>query len=182
MLCQPISYKDKENPNNSYMTFIYRNRWFVLSQTEGEAVEPQQIPEWNHSLALSTLNITETPFDLLSGNVQGYAKARSISINPIAAIPHKTTFHELGHVLLGHTAEASFTDEDTTPRNLREVEAECVALICCEALNLPGSEYSRGYIQNWLQGDVIPEKSAQKIFGVADQIIKVGKPKEETDN
>jgi hypothetical protein len=53
---------------------------------------------------------------------------------------------------------------------LREVEAEAVALLCCEALNLEGSEFCRGYIQNWLSpaigynGDGIPEKSAQKIF------------------
>jgi len=32
----------------------------------------------------------------------------------------------------------------------------------------------RGYIQGWLQGDSIPEKSAQKIFRVADQILKAG--------
>jgi hypothetical protein len=48
---------------------------------------------------------------------------------------------------------------------LREVEAESVALLCCEALNLEGADYCRGYIQNWLcpaigyNGDAIPEKS-----------------------
>jgi hypothetical protein len=47
-------------------------------------------------------------------------------------------------------------------------------MLLCESLELPGAEYSRGYIQNWLQGDVIPEKSAQKIFGAADRILKAG--------
>ena len=88
----------------------------------------------------------------------------------MAQLPHKTLFHETAHVILGHTSEADFADTERTPKNLREVEAEAVALLCCEALNLEGADYCRGYIQNWLcpaignNGDAIPEKSAQKIF------------------
>lgn len=66
------------------------------------------------------------------------------------------------------------SDTERTLRNLREVEAESVALICCESLGLPGVEYGRGYIQGWLEGDVIPERSAQKIFHAADQILRAG--------
>ena len=82
--------------------------------------------------------------------------------------------------MLGHTSEADFTDTERTPKNLREVEAEAVALLCCEALNLEGADYCRGYIQNWLcppigyHADAIPEKSAQKIFHAADLILKAG--------
>ena len=36
------------------------------------------------------------------------------------------------------------------------------------------NKYSRGYIIKWLRGDVIPEKSAMKIFGAADRILKAG--------
>jgi hypothetical protein len=52
---------------------------------------------------------------------------------------------------------------------------------CCHCAFLVGSILGldnlsdcRGYIQGWLQGDSIPEKSAQKIFKVADQILKAG--------
>ena len=76
--------------------------------------------------------------------------------------------------MLGHTTEAEISDSEQTPRSLREVEAEAVALLVCESLGLACSEYCRGYIQNWLEGDVIPEKSAQKIFGAADRILKAG--------
>ncbi|HKZ78868.1 MAG TPA: hypothetical protein VJ124_11240 [Pyrinomonadaceae bacterium] len=84
-------------------------------------------------------------------------------------------------MILGHVAEADFTDTERTPKNLREVEAEAVALLCCEALNLEGADYCRGYIQNWLSpvvgsnGKAIPEKSAQKIFRAADQILRAGR-------
>ena len=53
-------------------------------------------------------------------------------------------------------------------------EAEAVALLCIESLGLTGSEYCRGYIQSWLKGNKIPEKSAQKIITAADKILKAG--------
>jgi hypothetical protein len=31
-----------------------------------------------------------------------------------------------------------------------------------------------GAIQHWLRSDSIPEKSAQRIFGAADRILKAG--------
>jgi hypothetical protein len=48
-------------------------------------------------------------------------------------------------------------------------------MLCCAALDLPGVEYSRGYIQSWWgAGNPIPEKSAQRILKAADQILKAG--------
>ena len=82
---------------------------------------------------------------------------------------------------MGHTTEADFADAETTPRSLREVEAESVALLCCESLALEGADFCRGYIQNWVRRgngfdpEAIPEKSAQKIFRAADQIIRAGR-------
>ncbi len=83
--------------------------------------------------------------------------------------------HELAHVLLGHTAEGLQADTPITPKNLRECEAEAVALLCCAALDLPGVQECRGYVQHWWgQGHQMPERSAQRIMKVADQILKAG--------
>jgi len=109
------------------------------------------LPEWEAERALAALDIEQIAFTDTDGNCQGYAKKRQIAINPVAQLPHKTLFHETAHVILGHTSEADFTDTERTPKNLREVEAEAVALLCCEALNLEGSEFCRGYIQNWVR-------------------------------
>ena len=176
-LCMPVTVKGKDSMGDDeiFTRFIYRPRWFVLSQTEGQDVEPDLPPAWEKSKALAALNITETPFELLDGNTQGYARGRSVSVSPLAALPHKTLFHELAHVTLGHTAEGQTHDGEQTPRSLREAEAEAVALILCETLQLLGAEYCRGYIQDWLQGAAIPERSAQKIFHAADVIIRAGK-------
>jgi antirestriction protein ArdC len=186
-LCMPITCKrkndapdDESDSEGTLTSFIFRARWFVLSQTEGQDLEPQVTPEWDAKRALAALGIEMIPFDSIDGNCQGFARKRGIAINPVAQLPHKTLFHEMAHVTIGHTLESDFADIEKTPRNLREVEAEAVALLCCEALGLEGADYCRGYLQNWLyQGigynaDAIPEKSAQKIFRAADQIIRAG--------
>ena len=64
-----------------------------------------------------------------------------------------------------------------TSRSPREVEVEAVALVCLEALGLPGAEHCRGYIQHWNQrqgAEPIPERSARRVFEAADQILKAG--------
>ena len=165
---------DSESP--TFTRFVYRSRWFVLSQTEGEPLPEPSIPTWNGERAHTTLDIDEVEFDTTDGNVMGYARDRAIAINPINPLLHKTRFHELAHVLLGHTSEGQQSDGEVTPRNLRECEAETVALLCCAALDLPGLDEARGYVQHWWgQGHAIPEQSAQQILKVADAILKAGK-------
>lgn len=181
-LCMPITCKrrpeadDDPDTATSFTRFIYRNNWFVLAQTDGPAFTPEPLPAWDRARALSALDILEEPFAHLDGNTQGYARGRAIAVSPIAAMPYKTTFHELAHVLMGHTSEQEHTDHEQTPRSLREVEAESVAMLCCAALELPGIEYSRGYIQMWNRdGETIPERSAARIFKTADHILRAGR-------
>jgi hypothetical protein len=162
--------------------FVYRPHWFVLSQTEGEEYEPAELPQWSEARALGALHIERIAFAHTDGNAQGYARDRQVAISPIAFTPSRTLMHELAHVVLGHTEELHRMDDDdtATPRDLREVEAECVALICCSSLALGGEEFSRGYIQHWLRGQEIPERSAQKIFKAADLILKAGRASDDT--
>lgn len=180
-LCMPLNIKKQkegEEKPDRFTLFTFKRNWFVLSQTDGEDTDFPGTPLWDKQTALSALGISQPPFVLTNGNVQGFAREKSIAVSPLAALPHKTTFHELGHVVLGHTSENSFSDGELTPKNLAEVEAESVALILCETLNLTGADFARGYIQNWLgTGNEIPERSAQKIFTAADKILKAGELK-----
>jgi len=146
-----------------------------LAQTDGQPLQEPEIPAWDKNTALAALDVCEISFDVLDGNCLGFARGRSIAINPVNPLPHKTRFHELAHVLLGHTGDGEHADGELTPRSLKECEAESVALVCCSALNLPGVEFSRGYIQAWWGlGNLIPERSAQRILKVADQILRAG--------
>jgi len=181
-LCTPVTAKKKRiNPKtksqeeHALTYFVYRPSWFVLSQTAGDTPYTLPTPGFDLDDALHKLEIRRLDFDLMDGNVQGFARERGIAINPIAQLPHKTTFHELAHVVLGHTAQSTVVDRESPARCIREVEAESVALICCEALGLPGADFSRGYIQRWLKGlQEIPPQNSQRIFSTATAILKAG--------
>jgi hypothetical protein len=80
----------------------------------------------------------------------------------------------MAHVVLGHTKEHLMTDSETTPRDVKEVQAESVAYILCSILGLTGLDESRGYIQGWLSGASITEKTAHQIYSAADKILKAG--------
>jgi len=190
-LCMPVIVKrtvsekreDGSEPETevTFKRFVFRRNWFMLSQTDGSEYQVPAIPAWNRGHALQTLNVEEIPFEMMNGNCQGYAKGRQVAINPLAQMPAKTTFHELAHIELGHTSEAVH-DTESLPRNLKEVEAESVALLCLESLGMDGAEYCRGYIQSWLSGATIPERSAQRIFSAADKILKAGIDRQTIDN
>ena len=182
-LCMPVTCKRNVKEDDvdgsdseteiTFKRFVFRRNWFMLSQTDGAEYTLPAIPAWDRARALAALGVEEIPFEMFNGNCQGYAKGRQIAINPLAEMPAKTTFHEVAHIELGHTSEAVH-DSESLPRNLKEVEAESVALLCLDALGVDGAEYCRGYIQNWLQGATIPERSAQRIFSAADKILKAG--------
>ena len=173
--------------------FVWKPKWFVLSQTvplseNTKAVSIQAPTGWDRDLALRALDITPVPFDITDGNALGFASARTVAVSPLSPYPFKTLFHELGHVVLGHTtanfrgegnAALELSDGETLSSALIEVEAESVALLLLATLDLPGQEFCRGYIQHWLSGpdglqQDIPEKSAQRIFGAADRILCAG--------
>lgn len=179
-LVMPLTIAKKDEAGEAtgevFQMFTVRNNWFVLSQTEGDDYQHEvPTPTWNRAKALEALKITEIAFDMINGNVQGYAKDNTIAINPVAQEPTKTRFHEIAHIVLGHTKEGLVTDSEQTPRDTREVEAESVAYILCSILGLPGLEESRGYIQGWLGWGEISDKSAQKIFAAANKILEAGK-------
>jgi antirestriction protein ArdC len=185
-LCMPMPFKrtthtdymqeEPAEPQTRY-AFRFRAYWFVLSQTEGEETYAAPTPGFDQDTALANLHITRTAFDEINGNVQGFARHREIAINPLAGLPHKTTFHEIAHIVLGHTTLETLVDSEHTPVHLREVEAESVALICCETLALDGAEFCRGYIQHWLKTETeIPNHNAARIFAAATSILKAGIP------
>jgi antirestriction protein ArdC len=180
-LCQPVTIRrkaDDTSEDGEIVTgFVYRPRWFVLAQTEGQDLPPAELPAWEKAPALTALDVTEIPFSSPNGNVMGYARRREIAISPLNPHPNHTLFHELAHVLLGHTVDQEQAESNVIPRSLQEVDAEAVAFLCGEALGLSGSAECRGYIQSWWgTGNSIPERSAQRVLRVEDQILRAGAP------
>ncbi|MCW5968691.1 MAG: hypothetical protein KIT57_09265 [Blastocatellales bacterium] len=162
-------------------TFAFKSRWFLLSQTVGQELPPEPIPYFDADRALAALEIQRVEFDHFDGNCQGFSRGREIAVNPVASLPFKTLFHEVGHILLGHTEPEGAAVEFT--REMQEVEAESVALLCCESLELEGAEYCRGYIQKWLYKAgkaAIPDVCARRIFQATDKILRAGRIESET--
>lgn len=180
-LFMPVTLKkertkaDGTTEESTFSMFKLVPRWFVLSQTDGEAFTDTTLANWNQSDALKALEIEKIEFSEVNGNIQGYAIGRKVAVNPLAQLPLKTLFHEMAHVLLGHTeSNALAADHEVLPSDIKEVEAESVAMLCLASLDLPGVEFCRGYIQNWIKTDGIPEKSCRRIMGAADKILKAG--------
>ena len=188
-LIMPLTMKRKgvkgetqdESDVGNFLVFMLKRHWFSFDQTHGETPHPElAMPDWDKATALASLNIIEVPFEMLDGNCQGYAKrgVREVAINPVAAMPWKTLFHEVAHHLLGHTATGDETgvmsDGCTVTRRVEEAEAEATAYLCCATLGLPGVEESRGYIQHWLEEEEFSERSVQRVFAAADKILKAG--------
>jgi hypothetical protein len=178
-LCMPVTCKREDAETGEevgFTRFIFRRNWFGLSMTEGtEYTYNVPVEGWNKAKALAGLGIEQVEFRHINGNCMGYAKEKQIAVSALAPYPHKTTFHELAHVVLCHTTEGEMTDDETLTRSIKEVEAESVAYILLNILGLQGLEYSRGYIQSWLAGGEVPEKSAQRIFAAANKILKAGR-------
>ena len=185
VLCMPITCKgtrkteDGADEEFTFARFAWKPHWFALAQTDGQDYAAEAAsPTWDAAAALAALDVHQIAFEYPNGNVQGYARGRCIAINPVAALPHKTRFHEIAHVVLRHTEEGQLSDDDRTPRDVREVEAESVAYILCSLLELPGLAESRGYVQGWLAGASITERSAQRIYKAADTIFRAGQVNE----
>lgn len=182
-LCMPITctrtVKDEETGEETdvkFARFTYKARWFVLSQTDGAEYIAPAPPTWDKTRALAALDIVEEPFTMLNGNAQGYATGRKVAVSPIAERPFPTLVHELAHVVLSHTTNgARLEDGAGIGHAAAEVEAESVALLVLGSLGESGLEYCRGYVQSYLRGAAIEERTAQRIFKAADTILRAGR-------
>jgi hypothetical protein len=169
--------KDEEDEEAALIGFKAVRRIFTYSQTEGEELPPIQLPEWDLATALRTLNIRQVPFAALSGNLQGYSQGRDIAINPVAAHPEMTLFHEVGHVVLGHTTPEMIAEYEHH-RGDMEFGAEGTAHLVMKELGrltVVMASNSRAYIQDWLRGARPPDKAIRQVFAATDDILKAGR-------
>lgn len=150
---------------------------FTLSQTEGEPLPPKETPGWSVVHALGNLGIRQVEFRSLDGNLQGYSRGVDIAVSPIAANPFKTTIHEMGHVVLGHTLPHHL-DEYLTHRGVMEFQAEGIAYLVLNELGVmdePTARQSRGYIRHWLRNEHPPEQAVRQVLTATDRILRAGR-------
>jgi len=117
----------------------------VLSQTvllnENAEPVPAAAPlTWGRAKALAGLDMAQMPFDVLDGNGLGFACKGTVAVSPLSPYPFKTLFHEMVHLVLGHTTE-NFRGEGSTglePSDGRDLSshqwARCTSAIETEDL------------------------------------------------
>lgn len=149
---------------------------FGYSQTDGDELPEVAIPKWDMDMALGKLEITKVKYELMSGNTQGYSTGKTFAINPVAKFPIKTTMHELGHIVLGHT-----TGENAGHRGVQEFQAEAVAYLVCKELEVEAYDQSasRAYIQGWLSDQTPDDKAIKQVFKAVNDILTAGRPQKE---
>lgn len=153
------------------------NCLFTVSQTEGDPLPEVQPREWSKERALGALAISQVPFDMLDGNTQGYSVGNTIAISPVAKYPTKTLFHELAHVVHGHTAPSEL-DEYRSHRGLKEFEAEGSAYLAMHELDLGDHmdpAESRAYIRGWLGSRTPSDQSIKRVFAATSKILEAGR-------
>lgn len=148
---------------------------FDVSQTDGEAVPAQpedvtRLQGGDEGLIARLVEFTKfrggtVTFKAIEGEANGYCyptqKAITVDSNLSPAQQAKTLAHEIGHMLLHAGCQDLMSRED------KELEAESVAYIVCNAFGLETAEYSLGYISYWAG------KSADKGFKAsAERIVK----------
>ena len=174
----PVSIENEEGEKEQRLIgFKPVRAVFPLSETVGDDLPPRELPTWDHIQALGKLGIREVPFDSMDGNLQGYSLGLEIAISPVAVNPDKTRFHEIGHVVLGHTLPGRHP-EYLLHRGVMEFEAEATAYLTMNELEQLDEEtalHSRGYIQHWLDGGQPPDESIRNVFRATEAILRAGK-------
>ena len=181
-IVRPIVIEKKNDGGDvedTLLRFKLVNCLFSVSQTEGEPLPPVETPGWDADQALKTLDIRQVPYELLDGNTQGYSYNREFAINPVAIDPTHTMFHELGHIVLGHTApDPKMRQEYLLHRGNKEFQAEATAHLALNELELltpTTAAHSRGYIQGWLRDERPSDMSIRQVLGATDTILKAGR-------
>lgn len=191
-IVRPITVKATEvNQDTGKEEEVKRRRFkvvralFAISQTEGEPLPDIEVPGWDLETAEANLDVSRTEFRSMNGNMQGYSIGREYAINPVAVNPTKTTFHELGHIVLGHTAEIEDLDDEEegaleqVHRGLGEFQAETTAYLAMNEVGLMTEDVatvSRGYIQSWLKGEQPSDSAIRGVFAATDEILRAGRP------
>ncbi|MEM9423551.1 MAG: ArdC-like ssDNA-binding domain-containing protein [Spirochaetota bacterium] len=180
-MCVPVAIAKKdeggEETGEVFRLFRYKRGWFLAQDTKAleHFVAGTETPElapldWQVRAALQSLDIRLLSFDPNYSDTWGYARGRTLAINPNIPSPEAALFHELAHIVLGHTEPGRKMSKE-----LKEVEAEATAYICLATLGkLDELDASRQYLQDWLKGKILPSKTVQRIFNAADTILNAG--------
>lgn len=173
--------KDDEGKEDKYVFGFKSATVFDVQQTEGEALPELPAPKLleldNGTIHHTTktlesyattqgITVTRTVFSNTSLGNYTYS-SRHIKLRddlpPLQEL--KTFVHELAHALM-------HKKDDNKPKHVKELEAESVAFLTCDALGLDTSSYSFSYLAIWADdpNEILP--AAERACKVADDLLE----------
>ncbi len=181
--------KDEQGEAKTIHKIAFRTiNVFDVSQTEGKKLPElptSQLLMGNCGLLADTKECLEklTHFQIqFSSLPQGHYgmcqyETQTIVINQDLEERHafKTLIHECAHALLHRFSSETLSSYEVfllDRQDLREIEAESVSYVVCQALGIDCSQYSFSYIARWKQDAEFFEQSLERIANTAQKMIQ----------
>ena len=119
------------------------------------------------------LQVSEVPLATLNG-AKGYFQPSTNEIviggdEPDNALKLKTLYHEYAHSQL-HGLKSAFKDR---PRAYQETQAEAVAYVAMQNIDVDTSNYSLGYVTTWAKDKAVIHSALSEIQQVSNKVIEL---------
>ena len=148
---------------------------FDISQTSGEELKIGNSGiTGNGDISLDDVSSRfDYPVKVSNGLADGSTDGKNINISHRENQAQMVAcyFHELAHILLDHANDRG----KNLSRQVRELEAEATSYLVCSCLGID-NEGAKSYIGHWNGTEEKIDRSALKILGTAEKILRKVKP------
>ena len=119
------------------------------------------------------LKVSEVPLATLNG-AKGYFQPSTTEIviggdEPDNTLKLKTLYHEYAHSQL-HGLKSAFKDR---PQAYQETQAEAVAYVAMQNIDVDTSNYSLGYVATWAKDKAVIHSALSEIQQVSNKVIEL---------
>ena len=166
---------DEEEEQEQTVKYFFSVPVFDISQTSGEELKIGNSGiTGNGDISLDEVSSRfGYPVKVSNGLSDGSTDGKNINISHRGNKAQMIAcyFHELSHILLDHSNGRG----ENLSRQIRELEAEATSYLVCSCLGID-NDGAKSYIGGWNGSSEKIDKSALKILGTAEKILKKVKP------
>jgi antirestriction protein ArdC len=165
----------EEEERTQTVKYFFSVPVFDISQTSGEELKIGNSGiTGNGDISLDDVSSKfDYPVEVSSGLSDGSTDFKRIRVSHRGNKAQMVAayFHELAHILLDHANDRG----KNLSQQVRELEAEATSYLVCCCLGID-NEDAKSYIGGWNGSSEKIDKSALKILGTAEKILKKVKP------
>jgi len=166
---------DEKEIEEKVIKYFFSVAVFDISQTSGqELLIGNSEVMGNGDLSLDDVSSKfDYPVKVSQGLADGSTDGKNIKISKRSNRAQMVAcyFHELAHILLDHAKDRG----KNLSRQVRELEAEATSYLVCSCIGIE-NEGAKSYIGHWNGSKEKIDKSALKILGTAEKILRKVKP------